>query len=428
MEISAHVEGGDAVSIFDQQSEHLDELLGRLDGVVADLRELSLLGLRASEVNTLLLRLIRLNAEAQGLEFSAIQEAEAAAMTAHYDSRTLATHLAKATHCSAKAIGVDRALALWLNNFGEFHTALLDGVLSKSHLFELRSIDSPKVHALLVRDQHLLIQSAELCAWDEWKQIVGYWLHAADPDGELADPTDAQYGMTVHTKANGDVHVSIVMDPITGEAFLNIHEAERDKLDRSEREARDEGQEVEQLTVRQHNLKALMRVLVRGAKREDGSAPTPLVNIVMSEKVAEDLLARTFGHETPTGEPAFDVDPFEMPIAWDDIDGRCETIRGTPIHPKHALGLLLVGKLRRTIMGAHDQVINLGRDVRFFTQAQRFALLIQQRGKCAFGTQTPYAWLHADHITPFSKGGLTDLKNGQMIASAENLAKGDSEE
>ena len=145
----------------------------------------------------------------------------------------------------------------------------------------------------------------------------------------------------------------------------------------------------------------------------------------MSEKVAEDLLARTFGHETPDGESPLDVDPFELPIDWDDIDGRCETIRGTPVHPKHALGLLLIGKLRRTVMNTESRVIDLGEDARFFNQAQRNALLIQSRGQCVDGCQSPFAWLEADHEHPHSKGGQTNLADGAMRCRPSNHAKGD---
>ena len=114
-----------------------------------------------------------------------------------------------------------------------------------------------------------------------------------------------------------------------------------------------------------------------------------------------------------------------MPIAWDDLDGRCETIRGTPIHPKHALSLLLIGKLRRTVMTADSRVIDLGHDVRFFNKAQRNALLVQSRGQCVDGSQAPFGWLQSDHKHPYSKGGPTDLNNGAMRSRPDNYAKGD---
>ena len=166
------------------------------------------------------------------------------------------------------------------------------------------------------------------------------------------------------------------MDPLTGEAFLTMHELEVEKISRAERA----NPNMVAMSPRKKNLAALMRLMVRGFRRKDGTMPVPLFNIVMSERVAEDLLARWFGHMDPAGDSPLGFDPFELPIDWADIDGRCETIRGTPIHPKHALSLLLIGKLRRTVMTADSRVVDLGEDVRFFNQAQRNALLIQSRG------------------------------------------------
>jgi hypothetical protein len=88
------------------------------------------------------------------------------------------------------------------------------------------------------------------------------------------------------------------------------------------------------------------------------------------------------------------------------------------------LGLLLAGKLRRTIMTAESRVMDLGHDVRFFTKAQRNALLVQSRGQCVDGSQAPFAWLQADHVHPHSKGGPTNLANGAMRSRPDNHAKG----
>ena len=77
-------------------------------------------------------------------------------------------------------------------------------------------------------------------------------------------------------------------------------------------------------------------------------------------------------------------------------------------------------------MTAESETTDLGTDVRAFTKKQRNVLLVQQRGQCNLGTQTPFRWLEADHIRPHSKGGPTTLDNGQMINSAENKAKRDT--
>ena len=138
--------------------------------------------------------------------------------------------------------------------------------------------------------------------WTDWKGIVAYWLNAADPDGELTDPSDPAYGMRVRTKANGDVHITILMDPVTGEAFLTMHDAEVSKLEKAEQETLNENPNAPVTSYVQKNLDALLRLMVRGWRRNDGSYPDYLVNIVMSETVAEDLLARTYGHIDPSGD------------------------------------------------------------------------------------------------------------------------------
>lgn len=339
---------------------HAADVLERLQTVIADVAAVSLVSLSVEQLNVWLVSMVRLVSQAHGLQATAMQEAEAAGLAPLFGSRVLTTHLAKETGGNAKVLGPDRTLAVWLRDFPVFHQAMVDGVFTRSHVCALKEVDSVRVHGLLVRDQQLFVDAAGQLLWPEWQQVVGYWVNAADPDGELCDPTDPKYGMTARKRANGDVAVAMLMDPITGEAFLAAHELEVDKISRAERD----DPNMVPMSTRKKNLAALMRLLVRGHQREDGSTPVPLFNIVMSQQVAEDLLARTFGHhtppkgwdvsapgaETPLASKASGIDPFSLPIAWDDIDGRCETIRGTPVHPKHALGLLLIGKLRRTIM------------------------------------------------------------------------------
>ena len=424
--------------VIDHHDQYVADVLSRLDEAVTDTAALSLVTLGAHTLNTVLTRMCDLVSQAQGMQFAAIQEAEAAAMSVAFGNRILTTHLAKTTHQPVRALGSDRAMAIWLNDLPVLHAALTGGIVSRSHVTELKAIDSPKVHSLLVRDQQMLAEAADDFAWPEWKQIVAYWLNAADPDGELSDPFDPKLGMPVRTRANGNVVVTIEMEPITGEAFLTMHDAEVKKLERNERERLNDDPNAPVSSATQKNLDALLRLMLRGYRREDGSYPDFLVNIVMSEKVAEDLLARTFGHdrpthgwdvsapraETPLASAASGIDPVELPIAWDDLDGRCETIRGTPIHPKHALGVLLAGRLRRMVMSAESKIVDHGTDIRFFNKVQSNALLVQQRGQCALGTQTLFRWLQADHIKPASKLGPTDLANGQMINGADNQAKG----
>ena len=62
---------------------------------------------------------------------------------------------------------------------------------------------------------------------------------------------------------------------------------------------------------------------------------------------------------------------------------------------------------------------------RLFTQAQRNAIYLLSGGHCAMcGFRIwPGNW-HADHIKPFSKGGLTVMANAQALCPKCNLVKG----
>ena len=67
------------------------------------------------------------------------------------------------------------------------------------------------------------------------------------------------------------------------------------------------------------------------------------------------------------------------------------------------------------VLGSAGQVLDLGRDQRNATDAQRKALTARDRG-CAFpGCDRPMAWADAHHITHWADGGATDLDNLVML-------------
>jgi len=63
---------------------------------------------------------------------------------------------------------------------------------------------------------------------------------------------------------------------------------------------------------------------------------------------------------------------------------------------------------------------------RGFSEAQRIAIYRKDNGICQkCSNKVPYdKSFHADHITPHSKGGLTIVKNGQLLCSKCNQSKG----
>jgi len=131
-----------------------------------------------------------------------------------------------------------------------------------------------------------------------------------------------------------------------------------------------------------------MSLLVDGAARPDGTHANPLVNIVMSERVAQWAAAKMRGEDV--GDP---------PIDAFDLDGRCELIDGTAIHP------LLVAAtcgfwqwspsdLRRYVMAADSRIVDYSYNARVAPEHLRTAVLIQDRGQCVVqGCDAPHTWM-----------------------------------
>lgn len=63
---------------------------------------------------------------------------------------------------------------------------------------------------------------------------------------------------------------------------------------------------------------------------------------------------------------------------------------------------------------------------RTFNRRERAALIAVSDGLCEkCGTELPANW-HADHVIPWSRGGATDVTNGQALCPTCNLTKGDT--
>ena len=74
------------------------------------------------------------------------------------------------------------------------------------------------------------------------------------------------------------------------------------------------------------------------------------------------------------------------------------------------------------LLTGEKKVLNL----RTFSERDKITMYNRQQGLCAIcGKPFSMKEMHADHIKPWSKGGLTELSNGQMLCVNCNLAKSD---
>lgn len=151
-----------------------------------------------------------------------------------------------------------------------------------------------------------------------------------------------------------------------------------------------------------------------GAARADGSQPDPLLHLVMSLRVAEDTMRRLAHND---GSP--------LPVDADDVDGRCELIEGTPIHPWLAIAVLGIASLQRVVMTAKSHPLERSYKTTGFPKDLKHILLLRSRGRCeADGCDAPLPWLQAGHVHPHIKGGPTECRNDKILCRPDNLAKG----
>ena len=67
------------------------------------------------------------------------------------------------------------------------------------------------------------------------------------------------------------------------------------------------------------------------------------------------------------------------------------------------------------VLGGPSQILDLGRNQRFFTPAQRRALARRDHGCSYPGCTIPAQWCEAHHVTHWLLGGATDLANGALL-------------
>lgn len=171
-------------------------------------------------------------------------------------------------------------------------------------------------------------------------------------------------------------------------------------------------------TAAQRRADAVLAIFRRAAATpaEDRS-PEPLVNVIIDQRTFEAELARAAGQPTDDAPPT-------------SATRTCRTATGHPLHPSDALAAALVGHIRRVVVDAASQVIDLGRKRRLFTGSSREAAIIQAAisdpagVRCLWsGCNSPPAYLQIDHLRAWHAGGSTDVANSSPLCGHHNRLK-----
>ncbi|SDD79075.1 HNH endonuclease signature motif containing protein, partial [Nocardioides lianchengensis] len=79
--------------------------------------------------------------------------------------------------------------------------------------------------------------------------------------------------------------------------------------------------------------------------------------------------------------------------------------------------LACTANLVPAVLGAKSEILDLGRSQRLYNRSQRRAMGLRDRECRAEGCHVPAPWCEAHHLTPWSRGGRTDLDDGVLLCS-----------
>jgi hypothetical protein len=88
---------------------------------------------------------------------------------------------------------------------------------------------------------------------------------------------------------------------------------------------------------------------------------------------------------------------------------------GTPISPGQARRMACQAGIIPMVLGGPSEVLDVGCKQRFHTEAMRMAMLVRDQGCATHGCERPGSWCHAHHLTPWSEGGPTSVKDGVLL-------------
>ena len=95
--------------------------------------------------------------------------------------------------------------------------------------------------------------------------------------------------------------------------------------------------------------------------------------------------------------------------------GIAQTSTGEKMTAGQARRLACQAGLRAAVLGSHSEVLDLGRESRCFSPAQRVAMEIRDKTCTEAACTMPAAYCEAHHPKPWSEGGQTNLDDGKLL-------------
>lgn len=354
------------------------------------------------------------------LQAKSVAAADDAALAPRNGVRATDQYVAARVPVDPATVRADGRIGVWLGDFPILERQFQRGRLSREHVEFLRKADNPRIQRHMIDAQEFFTRIASEFDWVDFGNNFGYWLLAADPDGEQPKEQLAQRRFTLKKNPDGTWRGSFRLDPIAGSAVNTAisHEANRLRDDDNQANAH--------RTSVQRNADALTNIVTRGAKRNPKTPlPAPLVHVTVGQLLAEDMVreAARRADARDNGE-VYEAEP--LIASGTDPNRRCELADGTPIHPHMAMAVLAVANFKRLVLDPDSRILDLGDSVRSFPKDLKLAILAAARGRCRnAGCDAPYTWLQPDHIRAHNNQGPTSTDNSQGLCEPDNQYKSD---
>ncbi|WP_411731012.1 DUF222 domain-containing protein [Paeniglutamicibacter sp.] len=112
-------------------------------------------------------------------------------------------------------------------------------------------------------------------------------------------------------------------------------------------------------------------------------------------------------------------------IGYRALLGQCEdagiTAHGRPISAANVRRLACDGGILPALLGSDGEILDLGREVRSFSPAQRKAIALRDRGCAIPGCHRPASTSEVHHVKPWTEGGPTSVDNGACLCQHHHL-------
>lgn len=343
--------------------------------------------------------------------------------------------------------------------------AYRSGTIGSGHVRSIAKVHAnPRVRAAMIPKQAAFVREAR-ADHDTFEQRIQQWKRLTDQDGPT--PPNQKHHEDRNARIDQDFDLAFhVVATFACQQGLQLkevfdHYVEAETLADWEKARAEHGDAATKdhlpRTIQQRRADAMWQIFIDAAANPNSATPPDFVhNIVWDATTFEHMAAKVLGehadpdqfdthgqfdtpdsgeivdnggkHREPEVGRCFGEGPDDDEIASSLFDGIdpdemvCRTIDGVAVEPTEAFLSALISKIRRVVVTAGSERVDLGK-ARLFTGAARHAVKLKATHCVWPGCRVPTSACQADHLTEHSQGGKTHPENGAPLCGKHNRLK-----